>query len=253
MHIPTIRTVFFDLDNTLFDHTFAERRAIEVLFEVFATALSPYHNAGLSCEAFVRAYRVVNERLWLAMSHGNIRPAELKTERFVQTFEHLLPLVPRKHFEHLGEKMGAVYLQYYQDFWHLVPHAEEAITAAERVARVGIISNGFKEQQHKKLERFGWSERFAAVVLSSEVGVMKPLRGIFDAALHRLALSADEVLYVGDSYENDIEGASNAGWRSVWYNPHKLQRPDNLATWTISSLQELTALLHQEPTNDNQQ
>jgi putative hydrolase of the HAD superfamily len=246
MHIPSITTVFFDLDNTLFDHTFAERRAIEVLFEVFATALSPYYDVGLNCGAFVRAYRAVNERLWMAMSHGKIRPAELKTERFTQTFEQLLPSVPRKEFEHIGEKMGAVYLQYYQDYWHLVPYAEEALTAAERVAQVGIISNGFKEQQRKKLERFGWSERFAAVVLSSEVGVMKPLRGIFDAALHRLGLSADEVLYVGDSYENDIEGASNAGWRSVWYNPHNLQRPDNLATWTISSLEQLTALNSQQ-------
>jgi HAD superfamily hydrolase (TIGR01509 family) len=46
------------------------------------------------------------------------------------------------------------------------------------------------------------------VVLSYEVGAVKPDHRIFQAALDALALPADRVLMVGDNANDDVGGAS---------------------------------------------
>jgi putative hydrolase of the HAD superfamily len=48
------------------------------------------------------------------------------------------------------------------------------------------------------------------------VGIEKPDRRIFDLALDRLGLDADEVVYVGDSWEIDVVGARNAGISPIY-------------------------------------
>lgn len=69
-------------------------------------------------------------------------------------------------------------------------------------------------------------EDISFVVLSYDVGVEKPDRRIFDAALgmlqetlagndEGLTLDQFEKLYVGDEVEKDYEGAQAAGWNTV--------------------------------------
>jgi len=53
------------------------------------------------------------------------------------------------------------------------------------------------------------------VVVSAEVGWRKPARQYFDALVRTLAFAADEVLVVGDDFENDYAGATAAGLPAV--------------------------------------
>lgn len=66
----------------------------------------------------------------------------------------------------------------------------------------------------------------AFTILSYDVGVEKPGRGIFDAArdlFRRMRLDGEEreeegeveLVHVGDDLEKDVFGAREAGWRSV--------------------------------------
>ena len=49
---------------------------------------------------------------------------------------------------------------------------------------------------------------------------------------------------VGDSLTSDIRGGSNAGLRTVWFNPHgKEPRADIRPGYTIRALSELLPLL----------
>ena len=59
--------------------------------------------------------------------------------------------------------------------------------------------------------------RFEFILATSEYLFRKPNRRIFDLALERAGLSAEEVWYVGDDYECDVLGARNAGIYPVWY------------------------------------
>ena len=53
----------------------------------------------------------------------------------------------------------------------------------------------------------------------------KPDRGIFEIALGRLGVTAEDAVMVGDSWANDVAGAVGAGIRAVWFNPARIPMP----------------------------
>lgn len=94
-----------------------------------------------------------------------------------------------------------------------VTGATVILEAAGELGPVGILTNGDGDLQRAKLERHGLDRHVDAVIVSDEVGVRKPDVGIFEHA--RSALSAEHHVYVGDSYEEDVAGARNAGFEAV--------------------------------------
>jgi putative hydrolase of the HAD superfamily len=65
------------------------------------------------------------------------------------------------------------------------------------------------------LERCGLDGALDGVVTSAEVGARKPDPAIFARALERAGCSEAEALYVGDTPEEDAEGARAAGIRAL--------------------------------------
>jgi putative hydrolase of the HAD superfamily len=82
----------------------------------------------------------------------------------------------------------------------------------ERGIRIGLISNGQRD-----LEEFTAHHGLDvdAVVGSKAHGRVKPHASIFVAALQALDVGPDEAAMVGDSHEDDIEGARALGMRAV--------------------------------------
>ena len=108
---------------------------------------------------------------------------------------------------------------------------------------VGAISNSHRSLDAFR-EHFSLEHVITVSVSGAEHGYMKPHRSIFDAALERAKVAADQALMVGDSIAHDIDGALNAGWRAVLLRrsgqiPESL--PANLPV--ITSLTELAPLL----------
>lgn len=69
------------------------------------------------------------------------------------------------------------------------------------------------------LKRDGIHDHFHEVVISDSHGYRKPHRRIFADTLQDLGLPADEVLFVGDSWGDDVVGAQQAGIDVAWVNP----------------------------------
>jgi putative hydrolase of the HAD superfamily len=78
------------------------------------------------------------------------------------------------------------------------------------------------------------------VVTSADVGAAKPDPRVFRRALALAGVGADGAVHVGDSLDNDLEGARAAGIRAVLVLRHG-QAPDGVET--VRSLAELPALL----------
>lgn len=70
----------------------------------------------------------------------------------------------------------------------------------------------------EKLERIGVAEYCDFKCDPDQMQYLKPDVRTFEYLLYNLKLEPSEVLYVGDSYEKDIEGATNAGIDSVLVN-----------------------------------
>lgn len=82
---------------------------------------------------------------------------------------------------------------------------------------------------------------FDLSIRADEVGIAKPARGIFDLAWEKTGCGANEVIHIGDSIENDVQGAINAGVIPIWYNPEG--RINQLGVHEVSRLSELPSLI----------
>ncbi|AFK20512.1 HAD family hydrolase [Haloferax mediterranei ATCC 33500] len=93
--------------------------------------------------------------------------------------------------------------------------AHEALVRTASDRPTGILTNGTLEMQRAKLERHDLEAVVDAVVVSNDpdVAARKPDTGIFHAA--EASLPADDYVYVGDTYDEDIVGARQAGWDAI--------------------------------------
>ena len=79
---------------------------------------------------------------------------------------------------------------------------------------LGLISNVDRDVT-PLLGELGLAPLLQVIVTSQEVGWNKPQPEIFYEALRRAMMQASEAIYVGDQYEIDIVGASNAGIKGL--------------------------------------
>ncbi len=83
---------------------------------------------------------------------------------------------------------------------------------------LGCITNGVSSLQNIKLDTAGIRDMFDVVVVSGDIGIYKPARGIFDEACRRAGVKNEEALFVGDHPVNDIEGALGADMKAIRMN-----------------------------------
>ena len=95
----------------------------------------------------------------------------------------------------------------------LYPDARAVLTALAPV-RAAIVSNA----DHEHLAAWRVTLPVEFILISEAVRAYKPHPAVFHAALERLRLQADDVLHVGDSAIDDIQGAKAAGLRVAWIN-----------------------------------
>src|SRR5690606_7767369 len=84
--------------------------------------------------------------------------------------------------------------------------------------RLGIVSNTFVPGHvlDRPLRQARVLPFFPVRVYSCDVGYRKPHPQIFDAALQRIGVAADEALFVGDLLDADVRGARRAGMQALW-------------------------------------
>ena len=125
--------------------------------------------------------------------------------------------------------------------WNLYPEVLDTLSALhQRNVTLAVISN-FDSRLVRILKGLGASSWFADIFVSSRVGYAKPDRQIFDRALGRHGVRAQNALHVGDSETNDLHGARNAGLNALLIDRN--QPADRRAPDRIASLREIVARL----------
>ena len=133
--------------------------------------------------------------------------------------------------------MAAEYIQHYRATWRPVPGALELLDTLRSHVRIGLITNGVVPEQTDKIRICDFGPRLDAVVISGEAGLSKPDPAIFQLALARIDSSAEEAVMVGNSWEDDIVGARDAGLSAVWMNRYGETCPDPDLAPEIGSLE----------------
>ncbi|MBL7997292.1 MAG: HAD-IA family hydrolase [Candidatus Kapabacteria bacterium] len=242
-----VTAIYFDVDNTLLDHSSAELQAFATTCEQFH--LTAQYGVGKSATDLFATYNAVNLALWERFRAGDLTAAEVKLQRFEKFLLKEFDF-GKAYSIQLAEDMSSYYLESYEHFWTLTDGAEELIDAARNTAAtIGIITNGFVEQQHRKLRRFGWDTLFDVILISDEVGYPKPHPQMYAIASERAGIAEPHhALMIGDHYSADITGAKNAGWQTIWFQPDGIARDAENgysdADSIVESLHDAVALLN---------
>lgn len=120
------------------------------------------------------------------------------------------------------------------------PEVRPALETLRREYVLIAVTNG-----NASLERIGIHDLFHGFVSARSAGAAKPARQIFDVAVQAGGAAAHQTLHVGDHPEFDVDGARDAGLRTVWVNrdgrewPQGLEQPDGV----VENVGQLWALL----------
>ncbi|MEB6623527.1 HAD family hydrolase [Acinetobacter pittii] len=85
--------------------------------------------------------------------------------------------------------------------------------------KLGLVSNGKSPFQENNFYALGLKEFFSTIIVSEAVGMRKPDRQIFEYACKELGCTPNECIFVGDNHKADIEGANNAGMKTIFFHP----------------------------------
>ena len=87
--------------------------------------------------------------------------------------------------------------------------------------RMGVVSNTSFSQAtiRHELSKHDLADLLPVHVTSAEYAVRKPNPLIFEAAAGLLGLPCEEIWFVGDRLETDIDGATAAGMHPIWFSP----------------------------------
>lgn len=143
-----------------------------------------------------------------------------------------------------AEELAAAFSDHRRRLQRLMPDAREILARLKPKARLGLLTNGAPDLQREKITASGLGPCFDAIAISGEHGIGKPNPEIFFRLLDELKVRASDAVMVGNSLERDIQGAKNAGIRSVWIQiPGSEEPADVLPDHTIQGLAEIPALL----------
>lgn len=149
-------------------------------------------------------------------------------------------------FELAGCTFNELLTTYEQDFCQFVqPNAgvvEVINFLRQKGLKLGLLSNGKSPFQQRNFQALHIAEFFDSIIISEKVGLRKPDPAIFHLALSELNVLPKHALFVGDDLIADVEGATNAGINSVFFNRHQ-QKNTTQAFATITALHELKYLL----------
>jgi putative hydrolase of the HAD superfamily len=229
----SVQHIFFDLDNTLWDFETNSQQVLNGLIARYGVD----KKCRCSASAFLKTYIHVNEDLWMRYRQHLITKEELRSSRFYNTM---------LYFDYEDKELGAILEKEYIDSSPyqkvLFPGTSEVLAYLGRKYKLHIITNGFAEVQHIKLKNCSIDHHFSEVVISEEVGFNKPDKRIFDTAVERALTKHENALMIGDDWQADVEGATAAGIKSIYFNPKKKGLNTN-NTKEITALEELMKLL----------
>ena len=228
---PAVQVVFFDIDGTLVDHAGAARAGALGLFDRYGDRL------GDGGGRLLQRWDALTEHHFDRYLRGETSYEGQRRARV----RGLFGATPSDMHDAEADEIYAAYREIYETAWGLFPDAVVTLDALSSW-RLGVISNGSSVYQREKLAGVGVLDRFAAVVVSQDVGAAKPDAEIFEAACRAMGETPSACLHVGDRLDLDAIGACDAGLRGVWID-RRDEGPAPAGVTRIARLTELPALV----------
>ncbi len=222
--------IFFDLDHTLWDFEKNSNLTFKQLFNRYKIQLE--------LADFLAVYAPINFEYWKRYREERVSKEDLRYGRLKDTFTTLNFNVSDK----LIHQLSFDYIDVLPNNNYLFEGVFELLDYLEPKYKLHIITNGFEEVQHLKLEKSGIIKYFDEIITSESVGVKKPNPRVFTYALKKAGATAENSVMIGDNLEADIIGALNCGITSIHFNLHD-EKFEQKKYISVSSLLEIKQYL----------
>ena len=175
-----------------------------------------------------------------------------EVENLLGIFEFPVQGFQRILFDKLGLRFNLSFSEMELEFWKAAvryspePGIANALDELKLLnIKMGVISNcpfsgtvlEWELQQHCLMDAF------SLVLSSADYAIRKPHHLLFEVAIARLDIRADQAWYCGNSPEHDIKGARSAGLWSIWYNPHQSSSGGTLPDAEVHNWSELVEVV----------
>ena len=239
--VNNIRAIVFDYGNTIIPFG---REALDAYDQELAAGLRA--RFGAFDEARFQSFRMESRLAPYAGDPPSYRENDFASIT-VGLIRALYGITPED--EVLAELL-ALRLKAFVDVVSVEPDVDALLGRLGERYALGLLSNyPDGEAIRMSLETTGLARHFDAVVISGEEGYVKPHPVVFEKMVECLAVAPPEVLFVGDNWLADVQGAKRAGMRAAhmrrWAPPEVFEAgpEDFLPDFEIADLSELEAVL----------
>ena len=195
----------FDVDDTLYEQIVPFENAFRSLFDI-----------DIDMEKFYLLSRYYSDVKFEASRNGEMTMDEYHIYRIQEAAKDL--------GVYLTDEQALSMQKEYKKNQQKLKMSDKTISILELAkknnVKLGVITNDPSEHQWAKVDALGvekWIPR-ENIIISGDLGINKPDKRIFEVMQEKLQLGVESLYYIGDSLENDIVGANNAGWKSIWIN-----------------------------------
>ena len=226
-----IRTVLFDLDDTILDFKRAEGIALREALR--RMGLEPTDNV-------VSRYSVINRRQWELLEDKVLTRERVLVRRFELLFEEFNIAADAQQAQHLFHSLLS-------KGHYFLPGAEDMLQTLKDRYDLYIVSNGTAAVQFPRIESAQLAPFFKEIFISELIGFDKPDVRFFEYCFERIpGFKKEEAIVIGDSLTSDIRGGNNAGLVTCWFNPsHAPEKSGIHADYQVDALDQIPVLLAQ--------
>ena len=197
-----IKAVTFDLDNTLWDTYGVLNRAQEAMQAWIGERVPEYRKVPSD----------VHREIYVDVTK--------KHPEILHDVSKVRVAVLRRTFERCGyERQVSVQLarEAFQVFYN---QRQNVLPFPETIPLLDELKNDYKlasiTNGNADVEQTPLSPYFDVNITAANAGSLKPNPEPFQSALSLLRVRANEAVHVGDSLQDDVDGALNVGMRAIW-------------------------------------
>lgn len=225
--------ILLDFDNTLVDFSFSAYTALQATFQFYQIEWTEEH---------YQQYKHINHELWSEFEKGKITTEDIRKKRFSLFLES----IGMRDID--GYEVNAFYLEQIVENPKTLDGTIESLDILNECYTLGIVTNGLKEVQRRRIANHGLEHYFDHIFVSDEINLAKPDTRYFQHVYDRIDIdNKSSALVVGDNIISDIGGAQSFGFNACWFNPDMKENPTSiLPKYTIQGLQDLVNLLSQD-------
>lgn len=149
---------------------------------------------------------------------------------------------PLRDFEAFFDELYDLFAR--PEVWRLYPGVTDVLEALKKQGKKLVIVSNWDSRLFRLADFFKLNRYFDEILASAVVGASKPSAKIFKEALKRTGTAPGEAVHVGDSFEDDIQGAASAGIAAILVDYHGRPFPaTNGAAKPLATIRDLRELV----------